>query len=238
MTMKPTTTQSAPAKPADKSSMTSLQAMTMALLSVALVAAVVWRWQTIGWAEMVWLAGFVAMCAIRTPYARRVRGNRIVQAHKDRGEHVVLAAMFTTMMILPLGHLATGLAGFADYALPAWASGVGATLQIPFLWLFWRAHADLGRNWSPSLEVREDHGLVSDGVYARVRHPMYTAIALSCLAQALLIPNAIAGALAIPAFALLWAVRVPREEAMLRRQFAGAYDAYAARTGALWPRWP
>ncbi|MBB4212212.1 protein-S-isoprenylcysteine O-methyltransferase Ste14 [Rhodothalassium salexigens DSM 2132] len=218
--------------------MTSLQAVTMALLSAGLVVAVVWRWQTIGWPGLVWLVGFVAMCAIRRPYARRVRGNRIVQAHKDLGEHVVLGAMFATMMILPLGHLATGLGGFADYPLPVWASGIGAALQIPFLWLFWRAHADLGRNWSPSLEVREDHGLVSDGVYARVRHPMYTAIALSCLAQALLIPNAIAGALAIPAFGLLWAVRVPREEAMLRRQFAGAYDAYAARTGALWPRWP
>jgi protein-S-isoprenylcysteine O-methyltransferase Ste14 len=38
------------------------------------------------------------------------------------------------------------------------------------VWLFWRSHADLGRNWSPSLELREGHELVTEGVYRYVRH--------------------------------------------------------------------
>ena len=33
---------------------------------------------------------------------------------------------------------------------------------------------DLGTNWSITLEVREQHRLISHGVYRRIRHPMYS----------------------------------------------------------------
>ncbi|NOT29051.1 MAG: isoprenylcysteine carboxylmethyltransferase family protein [Planctomycetes bacterium] len=52
-----------------------------------------------------------------------------------------------------------------------------------------RSHADLGTNWSITLEVREQHTLVTRGVYARVRHPMYTALLLYALGQWLVVPN-------------------------------------------------
>jgi protein-S-isoprenylcysteine O-methyltransferase Ste14 len=37
--------------------------------------------------------------------------------------------------------------------------------------------------------------------------------------------------------ALMVAVRLPREEAMMVGRFGDAYRAYQRRTGALWPRW-
>ena len=46
------------------------------------------------------------------------------------------------------------------------------------LWLFYRSHADLGTNWSITLEVREGHRLITQGVYRGVSHPMYSALAL------------------------------------------------------------
>ena len=51
----------------------------------------------------------------------------------------------------------------------------------------------LGRNWSITLEIRDSHRLVTDGLYRYVRHPMYTSFWLWAIAQALLIPNWIAG---------------------------------------------
>ena len=57
--------------------------------------------------------------------------------------------MFLAMMLLPLTYLVTPLFRFADYILPDWATAIGAAVQVPFLWLFWRSHVDLGRNWSP-----------------------------------------------------------------------------------------
>ncbi len=204
-----------------------------------LIAAIVGaclRWQENGWHGFVWLAAALAMTAIRLPHSLRNRANVVVDARKGADEKLLLAGMFLTMMILPLLQLATGAFDFAGYSLPVWASIVGAVLQIPFLLLFWRSHADLGRNWSPGLEVRQDHSLVTNGIYRHIRHPMYAAIWIAALAQPLLIHNWIAGVPVIPAFAAIWLLRVPNEEAMMRARFGAAYDAYAARTGRLLPR--
>lgn len=202
---------------------------------VLLVLAAI-RWRENGPGGLVWLAAFVAMFVIRLPYSVRNRGNVIVEAHKDAREVILFIAMFGSMMILPLAHLATGCFVFADYALPGGAVVLGAALQVPFVALFWLSHAHLGRNWSPGLEMRQEHGLVTHGIYGRIRHPMYAAIWLSALAQPLLIHNWIAGFLVVPACAAMWIIRVPREEAMLRRRFVDAYDDYCRTSGRLLPR--
>jgi protein-S-isoprenylcysteine O-methyltransferase Ste14 len=95
-------------------------------------------------------------------------------------------------LVLPLVLVATPLLAFADYDLPAWATVVGAAVQLPLLWLFWRSHTDLAGNWSPGLEVREEHGLVTHGIYTHIRHPMYAALWLWALSQPLLLYNWIA----------------------------------------------
>lgn len=203
------------------------------LLSLALFAAALTRWRVIGWPALLWLASCAAMTAIRLPHHARQRGNAVVAGRYGPAERIVLVAMFATMMVLPLVHLATGAFAAADYPLPAWVSAIGAGALAPMLWLFYRSHADLGRNWSAALELRRDHALVTGGVYARWRHPMYVAIWLSALIQPLLVHNLIAGALVIPAMAALWLLRVPQEEAMMRERFGADYDAYCARVG-LW----
>lgn len=219
-----------------RSMMSSLPAVLTAIGGVVLLVLALLRWRDNGWGATVWLAMFILMCVIRTPYAIRSRANVIVEARKDTKEKVLLFAMFLTMMVLPLVHLATGVFAFAGYGMPGWATWTGAVLQLPFLLLFWRSHADLGLNWSPGLEVRKDHRLVTQGVYAGIRHPMYTAIWLAVLTQPLLIHNWLAGVSAIPAFAAMWFLRVPQEEALMRARFGDAYDAYAARAGRLLPK--
>lgn len=215
---------------------TRLISLLFVVIVLALVAVGIWRWQVNGWGSLVWLAGFIVTGLIRAPHARRNRENAISDDRKHLGERVLLGGMFATMMVLPLLHLATGVFGFANYALPTWAVVIGAVLQLPFVWLFWRSHADLGHNWSVSLEIHEEQSLVTKGVYARTRHPMYSAIWLAAIAQPLLIHNWIAGFLVIPAFAAMYVIRVPQEEAMMRARFGEAYDRYAARTGRIWPR--
>ncbi|MFY0562199.1 protein-S-isoprenylcysteine O-methyltransferase [Archangium lansingense] len=184
-----------------QSLMASVPAALMTLGMAALLVATLVRWRDNGWGGLVWVGVMVIMFVIRMPHSLRNRANRITLSRHDALEQALLFAMFLGMMVLPLGHLGTGVFSFADYTLPGWATAVGTVLQVPFLWLFWRSHADLGRNWSAGLEVREEHGLVTHGVYARIRHPMYAAIWLAALTQPLLIHNWIAGALVIPAFA-------------------------------------
>lgn len=103
------------------------------------------------------------------------------------------------------------------------------------VWLFRRSHADLGRNWSVSLALQSDHQLVSSGVYRRIRHPMYAAFFLLAIGQCLLLPNGVAGPAALLAVTLLYVVRKPREEAMMRERFGEAYRQYQASTGGVMP---
>lgn len=97
---------------------------------------------------LVWLAAFIAILAIRTPYGLRNRENVIIDSRNDRAEQALLAAAALTAVVLPLIDLATPLFAFADYDVPNWATVAGAVLQIPLLWLFWRTGrllAKLGR---------------------------------------------------------------------------------------------
>jgi len=103
------------------------------------------------------------------------------------------------------------------------------------LWLFWRSHFDLGRNWSPTLEVREEHTLISNGVYQTIRHPMYMSVCLWCLAQALLLPNWIAGFAGLISFGVMYMLRIGNEEQMMLEQFGDEYQFCMQRTKRLVP---
>jgi protein-S-isoprenylcysteine O-methyltransferase Ste14 len=50
---------------------------------------------------------------------------------------------------------------------------IGTALLGAAIWLFWRSHRDLGKNWSPSLEISAQQTLITHGVYRTIRHPMY-----------------------------------------------------------------
>ena len=104
------------------------------------------------------------------------------------------------------------------------------------LFVFWRAHADLGLNWSPSLEIREKHELITKGIYAVIRHPMYASQWLWVIAQPLLLQNWIAGLVDLLIFIPFYLLRVQAEEKMMIEKFGEEYRSYMGRTGAVLPK--
>jgi protein-S-isoprenylcysteine O-methyltransferase Ste14 len=139
-------------------------------------------------------------------------------------------------LLLPILYLFTPWLAFAEYSLPAFAPWCGATAMAAALLLFYRAHADLGTNWSATLELRKGHELIRHGVYRSTRHPMYASILLFDVAQGLMLRNWLAGWGAFATFALLYLVRMPREERLMCDGFGEEYRAYMRRTGRLFPR--
>jgi protein-S-isoprenylcysteine O-methyltransferase Ste14 len=107
--------------------------------------------------------------------------------------------------------------------------------QCAALWLFRRSHVDLGRNWSISLEVRDHHALVKNGVYRLIRHPMYSSFFLLGVAQVLLLPNWFAGGSGLVGAGILYAFRVRREEQMMLESFGEEYRTYMTDTKRLIP---
>jgi protein-S-isoprenylcysteine O-methyltransferase Ste14 len=179
----------------------------------------------------------VGWYVIRYPYARRSRRTPVARSARGPREIALLLISLTGLGIVPLLYVATGFPSFADYPFRPAQAWLGAAVAVAALVIFRLTHRALGRNWSVSLEVRESHKLVTEGVYERVRHPMYTAFWLWAVAQALLLPNWIAGLSGLVGFGTLYFLRVGQEERLMIAAFGDAYRAYMERTGRLIPRW-
>ena len=186
--------------------------------------------------NIVFLIGFITYVWIRGVFEQRTKGNEQVLSRSDRRDRILIVIMAIGSMLLPILYLFTPFLGFADYQLPAFLPWIGLALMVIALWLFWRSHADLGRNWSRTLEIQKGHQLITNGVYRSIRHPMYTSIALFSLAQGLMLENWLAGWSALVAFAILYFVRVPEEERMMSDFFGQEYSDYMQQTGRLFPR--
>jgi len=104
-----------------------------------------------------------------------------------------------------------------------------AALLAAALTLFVWATAAMGRNWSLVARTRADHALVTTGPFARMRHPIYTALALVVIALALALGHLPRLTLALPVYALGTWLRVRIEERLLHAMFGATYEAYAAR---------
>ena len=186
-------------------------------------------------AKIVWFIGVAAWYVIRRPYARRARKTATVLRTDRRREQVLLGGAFFGLFIVPLVYVLTDQPEFASYApIPAQII-LGALVFAGSLWLFVRAHKELGRQWSASLEIREKHALVRSGIYRHVRHPMYTSFWLWALAQAILLPNLIAGPIGLVSVGFLYFMRIGREEQMMLEAFGDDYRAYMAQTKRIVP---
>jgi len=190
--------------------------------------------------KALYFAGLIVETIVRLPYEHQRRQIPKIDRRVTFSEQSLLAGLFVAMIVLPLIYSLTSWLDFANYRLSpptkARASGIGTLLLAAAVWLFWRAHRDLGANWSPSLEIGARQTLVTEGVYRAIRHPMYASQFLYGIAQALLLQNWIAGLAGLVAFLPMYLVRVPREEQMMIDHFCDAYRAYRARTGRIVPR--
>jgi protein-S-isoprenylcysteine O-methyltransferase Ste14 len=185
-------------------------------------------------AKAVVIAATAVMIAIRAPHGRESRRVKVIKSHKTPLESVILILAWTGFFI-PLAWISSPAFSFAEYPLHIGPLVSGIVCFVIGLWLFYRSHADLGANWSITLEVRDRHRLITQGIYRRVRHPMYAALLLYGVAHALVIPNWVAGPSNLVAFAVLFALRVRAEERMMLEQFGDEYTAYVARTNRLVP---
>jgi protein-S-isoprenylcysteine O-methyltransferase Ste14 len=180
------------------------------------------------------LAGIAAMMAIRAPHGHRNRNVRVAKSYKTRLETGLLVLAWIGFFV-PLIWVASPVFSFAEFTLLAGPLVAGVICLGIGLWLFYRSHADLGTNWSITLEIHQEHRLITQGVYRRIRHPMYLGLALYSVGQALVIPNWVAGPSNLIAFAILFALRLRAEERMMIEGFGAEYAAYTERTNRLIP---
>jgi len=96
------------------------------------------------------------------------------------------------------------------------------------------ARAVLGRNWSGTVTLKENHELIVRGPYRLVRHPIYTGLLAMLIATAIA-QGHIAGMIGVVlVFASFW-IKLSYEEELMVNQFPDQYPAYRERVKRIIP---
>ena len=183
-----------------------------------------------------YFGALIIQIVIRAPLNKMRKQEKMSERRFTDQEKILLGLLALGGLVAPIIYAATDWLDFADYTLPTWAGWLGVLLIAGALFIFWRAHADLGLNWSPTLEIREKHELITRGIYGVIRHPMYASQWLLVIAQPLLLHNWIAGFLNLLVFIPFYLLRVKAEEQLMIEQFGDQYRAYMQKVGAVFPK--
>jgi protein-S-isoprenylcysteine O-methyltransferase Ste14 len=183
----------------------------------------------------IYFLALVLQIIIRTPFEQQRRGEKLKENRYSKQEQLLLTLLMLGL-IVPIIYAATHWLDFANYTLPAWAVWVGGILTAISLFVFWRGHVDLGANWSPTLAIREQHQLITRGIYGVIRHPMYASQWIFSIAAPFLLQNWIAGFINLLVFIPFYLFRVKAEEELMLEQFGDQYRSYIQKVGAVFPR--
>ena len=190
--------------------------------------------------DLAYVICFVLILVVRAAgvfYARLKNGRLKLNSLPPFSTDMVLELLQSLgLFFLPLIYLFTDWLDVANYHTPVFLGWPGLVLGLFSIWMLGRTHYDLGGSWSDRLEVKPGQTLISNGIYRRIRHPMYSAHLLYSIAQAMLLGNWIAGLSFLLLQLPLYIVRIPKEEQMLSAHFGDQYREYMHRTGRFFPR--
>jgi len=143
---------------------------------------------------------------------------------------------------IPAAVIAGGVAvdrllGVPPVTAGIWLPATAVALLAAGGWFIARATRDLQRLGEGTPNPRfPPRALVSGGVYACCRHPMFLGYDLAALGVVLLWRSPGMLCLAYPLFIALQLRFLRKEEAILRRRFGASFEAYRRRVPLLIPR--
>jgi protein-S-isoprenylcysteine O-methyltransferase Ste14 len=119
-------------------------------------------------------------------------------------------------------------------ALQSLYFAVGVVLiLLAVVWHIW-AKFNIRAMWSDSIEIKQDHRLISTGAYALARHPMYASLLLWCWSASFILFNWITLAITTLVILPLMIARARAEERELSRVLPG-YVSYQESVHMLAP---
>jgi protein-S-isoprenylcysteine O-methyltransferase Ste14 len=186
--------------------------------------------------KLLFLALWLAYILIRAPFDKKYKQQKTIIALHRRKEKFLLVMMGIGSFLIPLIWAFTPFLDRFSMGIPVWIRVVGVLVAIFSLFYFRRIHKELDINWSPTLEIRKDHQLIKTGPYKKIRHPMYAQIWLWIFAQFFIVSNFVAGFSGLLVWALLYFVRIPEEEKMMKENFGREYENYIKETGRVIPK--
>jgi len=175
-------------------------------------------------AGAMWI-GFIvywSATSLKAPAAQRT------EPAASRQRHQTLLNVALLLLFVPVPGLRLTL--LRGPMVPA----AGLTVEVAGALLYMWSRRELGRNWSARISLQQDHVLVRSGPYARIRHPMYTALIGMAVGTAI-VANELHAVFGVLTMAYAYVRKIALEERWMQQEFGAAYDDYRRATWALIP---
>lgn len=150
-------------------------------------------------------------------------------AHGSRGGWWVVGQFIIIIMILTVGFVPDG-----QYDGGLLSTILGALLCLVAVGFGWGGFGALGRNLTAFPKPLDDGQLVTTGVYAIVRHPIYTAVISGSMGYALL--TASWWGIVLTVVLAVWFEFKSRREEQYLRDYFPTYADYAQKVAKFLPR--
>jgi protein-S-isoprenylcysteine O-methyltransferase Ste14 len=116
----------------------------------------------------------------------------------------------------------------------SWQNMLGLALYVIGLTIAIVAQYMLQRSYAPTLVIREDHQLVTHGIYRYTRHPVYLGVIIAIVGLPIF-ASSLYGLLIMFALIPIFLYRIKMEERLLTEEFGDAYQTYQETTSKLVP---
>jgi protein-S-isoprenylcysteine O-methyltransferase Ste14 len=93
----------------------------------------------------------------------------------------------------------------------------------------------LGKHFTPTIQLQQDHDLITTGPYSVIRHPSYLGALMAIVGIAIFFNSLIGTLAACIAMMIAYIVRITAEEKALKSLFGSKYQEYQKRTKKLIP---
>lgn len=132
----------------------------------------------------------------------------------------------------------------SGFAVPEWARvtgwyallrGVAAVVAVLCLGATIKCWARMGKDWRMAVTGEPSQPLITDGLFARIRHPIYAFSVLLMLCTMVILPTLPMLAAGLAHIALM-VLKARNEERHLLTHHGAAYARYLAQTGRFIPR--
>ena len=177
----------------------------------------------------IWIAWFI--------YWRVMSGN---EKQTVRRESIGQRALYIGLLVLGASMFSINVAGSDSwfyreiYTATPFTFWLGVAVMLAgFAFTAW-ARIVLGRNWSSTVTLKENHELIVSGPYALVRHPIYTGLMIMFVGTAVAIGQW-RGVVAVVLVLISFLIKLRIEEQWMTELFGAQYDAYRKRVAMLIP---
>jgi protein-S-isoprenylcysteine O-methyltransferase Ste14 len=181
------------------------------------------------WKILLMIAGSISMWLTQPPVSVQETNDK---QNSDRFSVILILAMSALGVIAPIVDWAYFHETHNQFD---WVTVLGiATLLFGIYFRAWAVNT-LGKFFTATVQIKDDHQLVTGGPYQIVRHPSYTGAFLAIVSSSLILHSWLGFFIAFLAMCLAYYVRINIEERELIGKFQDQYLQYKKTTKMIIP---